>query len=548
MKKKKKGLIIFLVALVVVGGCGAFFIPKLFSKSEARGDRKFQMNSVELSKMDLTESVSATGTIESASTTTVSADVQNVTVKKVLVKVGDTVKKGQALVSFDKSELQEAVTEAKEDYSDTVSQNSTDLSQAYQQLSDARSTYASDKKRLEKVVKEAQAALKKAQKKAKATKKESSASSAVGAGSVGTGSGPDGTNPVGTGSGGTGSMGGSSAGTGSSGTSTVTITDNMTVSEAKAALKQAKENLASTNKQNLKSINSAKQAVSQAQTSNKKQLRQAKRSVQNAQKSLKSASLTATMDGTVTALGVSEGSAYNGGEAVEISDLSSFQVTTTVSEYDINKVKEGQRVVILTDATGDEELEGTISYVAMTMGSSTLSSGSSTASAGGGSGDMSMGGSSSSSSSGYEVTIKLNAGNDKIRSGMTAKCSIIINEAKDVYAVPYDAIHTNSNNEDVIYVKDSSGSMASGGSQKEIKVTKGMESDYYVEVSSSELSDGLSVIIPSDESTATGSSDSDNSGDGFGFMMGGGSFPGSGSGGFPGSGSGGPPSGGGPGN
>ena len=510
MKKKKKGLIIFLVALVVVGGCGAFFIPKFFKSSEARGERKFQMNTVELSKMDLTESVSATGTIESASTTTVSADVQNVTVKKVLVKVGDTVTKGQALVSFDKTDLQDAVTEAKEDYADTVSQNSTELSQAYQQLSDARSNYASDKERLEKVVKEAQAALKKAQKKAKATKKKSSASSAVGAGSVGTGS---------------------------SGTSTVTITDNMTVSEAKAALKQAKENLASTNKQNLKSINSAKQAVSQAQTSNKKQLRQAKRSVQNAQKTLKSASLTATMDGTVTALGVSDGDVYNGGEAVEISDLSSFQVTTTVSEYDINNVKEGQRVVILTDATGDEEIEGEITYVALTTGSTTLSGGStSTGSTGGG---MSMGSSSSSSSSGYEVVITLKEKNEKIRSGMTAKCSIIINEATDVFAVPYDAIHTNQSNENVIYVKDSS------GSQKEVVVTKGMESDYYVEVSSSELTEGMSVIIPSDEATATGSSDGEDSG--FGFMMGGGSFPGGGSdgppsGGFPGSGSDGPPS------
>ncbi|MEE3467247.1 MAG: efflux RND transporter periplasmic adaptor subunit [Eubacterium sp.] len=542
MKKKKKALIITLIVLVIAGGCGAFFVPKLFSKSEARSGRSFQTNTVSLSKMDLTESVSATGTIESAETTTVSADVQNVTVKKVLVEVGDTVKKGQSLVSFDKSDLQEAVTEAQEDYADTVSQNSTELSQAYQQLSDARSTYASDKKKLEQVVKEAKAALKKAQKRAKSTstKKKASASASVGssgstatASTTGTG---DGSVPnIGTGSG-TGT-----SGSGNAGTTSVTITDNMTVAEAKAALKQAKENLASTNKQNLKSINSAKQAVSQAQTSNKKQLRQAKRSMQDAKKTLKSASIKATMDGTVTALGVSEGSTYNGGDAVEISDLSSFQVTTTVTEYDINKVKVGQRVVILTDATGDEEIEGEISYVALTMGSTTLSSGS-TSAAGGSSSGMSMGGS-SSSSSGYEVVIKLKAGNDQIRSGMTAKCSIIINEASDVYAVPYDAIHTNSSNEDVIYVKDSS------GSQKEIKVTKGMESDYYVEVSSSELSDGLSVIIPSDESTATGSSDEDSSGDGFGFMMGGGSFPGGGSGGPPSdfSGSGGPSSGGFPG-
>jgi hypothetical protein len=196
------------------------------------------------------------------------------------------------------------------------------------------------------------------------------------------------------------------------------------------------------------------------------------------------------MDGTVTALGVSEGDKYNGTDAVQISDLSSLQVTTAVSAYDINKVKKGQKVVILTDATGEEEIEGEITYVALTMGDSNLSSGSTS---GAGSDGMSGGNSSSSSDDGYEVIITLKNNNNNIRSGMTAKCSIIINEATDVYAVPYDAIHTNSNNNDVIYVKDSS------GKQKEIEVTKGMESDYYVEISSSELSEGLEVIIPSDE-------------------------------------------------
>ena len=132
-----------------------------------------------------------------------------------------------------------------------------------------------------------------------------------------------------------------------------------------------------------------------------------------------------------------------------------------------------------------------------------------------------MGSSSSSSSSdGYEVVITLTGSNENIRSGMTAKCSIIINEARDVYAVPYDAVHTNSNNEDVIYVKDST------GARKEIVVTKGMESDYYVEVSASELTEGLDVIIPSDEVSASSSEDS-SSGD-FSFMMGGG-MPGGGS-------------------
>ncbi|MCM1441378.1 MAG: hypothetical protein NC131_19560, partial [Roseburia sp.] len=64
---------------------------------------------------------------------------------------------------------------------------------------------------------------------------------------------------------------------------------------------------------------------------------------------------------------------------------------------------------------------------------------------------------------------------------------------------PYDAIHTNTNGESVLYVQDFS------GTRSETAVTKGMESDYYVEVSGDGLSEGLRILIPTDET----SSDSD---------------------------------------
>ena len=533
MKKKRTGLIIFLVILLIAGiVAGIIFIPKLFGSSKSSGMKMPQINTVKLEKKDLTESVSATGTIESAKTTTVSADVQSITVKKVLVEVGDTVTEGQKLVTFDKSELKSALKDAEDSYNDTASSTSSEVSQAYRQLSEARSNYYTEKKKMEQNVKDAKAALDKAKKRAKKSSKASVASTGEGVPvdfNPGTGT----SGGSGTGSGNTGNIGGGTQ-TGTS-AQTVTISDNMTVAEAKAAYKQAKENLESVNKQNRQAITSAEQAVSQAQNSRKQQLRQAKKSVQDAEETLKSAAITATMDGTVTALGVEDGSTYNGGDAVEISDLTSFQVSTTVDEYDITKIEKGQRVVILTDATGDEEIEGEITFVALTAGSSTLSSGNGTNGANMNGAAM---GSSSSSSSGYEITISLNKTDLNIRSGMTAKCSIIIKEAADVFAVPYDAITTDDNGKSTITVLDSS------KQSKEIEVVKGMESDYYVEVSSSELSEDMSVIIPSD-TPSTDTSDSDSS-EGFGSFFGGGapggmsgppdgvSFPGGGSGSFPG--------------
>ncbi len=547
MFKRHAKIIIFLIILVILAVCGVIFIPKLFNKNNEGKAQSPQINTVALTKMDLTDSVSATGTIESASSTIVSADVQNVTVKKVLVEVGDTVTKGQELVTFDKTELKQAVEDAEQEYNDTVSQTSSELSQAYQQLSNARSNYASDKARLEKTVKEAQAALKKAKQREKKSAEKSSAASyadstadidtpPTNTGDFGSGNGGSGSGDGNSGGSGAGSNTGNSGGfSGTSQTSQVVISDNMTVAEAQAALKQAKENLANTNRQNLQSIKQAQQSVTQVQNSNKRTIRTAKESVQSAKDTLKSASMTATMDGTVTALGVEEGASYNGGSAVEISDLTQFQVVTTVDEYDITKIEKGQRVVILTDATGDTEIEGEITFVALTTGSTTLNSGSSSAGAsvGGGTTGGSMGGS-SSSSSGYEVKIALKETDAGIRSGMTAKCSIVINEASDVFAVPYDAIHTNDNNEDVIYVMDSSG-------RREVTVTKGMESDYYVEVSSDDLSDGMSVIIPSDATSGGSGGDSSGDFDGGSFGMFGGDFSGGPPSGFSG-GSGGPPS------
>lgn len=240
-------------------------------------------------------------------------------------------------------------------------------------------------------------------------------------------------------------------------------------------------------------------------------MREAEKQLKQAKEALEKCSVTAPMSGTITAIGAAEGDTYNGGDLIEISDCSDFQVTTTVDEYDISNVKEGQKVVILTDATGEDELEGKITYVAKTMGSNL--SGNSSNSAGAESSGAAMGNSGTSSSSGYEVRIKVKTKNEKLRVGMTAKCSIILEEVKDVFAVPYDAIHTNTNGDTVLYVMDDA------GMRSEILVSKGMESDYYVEVSGDELNENLQVIIPTDPTNSSKESSEGGSLDG---LMGGG--------------------------
>lgn len=464
--KRHKKLSIFLFVIIVLLIAAAIVFPRLFfgKKDMAQAAKE---TTVSLSKMDLTSSVSATGTIESANTTTVSADVTNVKVKNVNVAEGDTVKKGQTLVTFDESDLQDALAEAKENLSDAKTQASSELSSAKRKLSEAKSTYSSQNKKTKSAVASAKKEYeqaKKVYKNAKSVEEKQKAKEAL--------------------------------------------------EKAKTSYEQAVSERENTNKQNQSNIDSAKEAVTNAKTNNKKTIREAQKSVTEAQETLDGCAVTAPMSGTVTAVGVEKGDSYSGGEMFEISDCTDLQVTTTVSEYDINKVKKGQKVVILTDATDEEEIEGKITYVALTTGSSSLSSASSVT-GGNGTGASSMT-SSESSSDGYEVRIQISKENKNLRVGMTAKCSIILEEASDVYAVPYDAIHKNTNGDSVIYVKDSS-----TNTKKEITVTKGMESDYYVEVTGDGLSEGLMVILPSDSTSSKSTSDSEQSSDGFSDMMGG---------------------------
>ena len=115
-----------------------------------------------------------------------------------------------------------------------------------------------------------------------------------------------------------------------------------------------------------------------------------------------------------------------------------------------------------------------------------------------------------SSSDGYEVKIKVTSSDDRIKLGMTAKCSIVKKEASDVYAVPYDAVHK-ENGESYILVKD-------GDSTSKVTVTTGMETDYYIEVQGDDLQEGLQVVIPTDN--ASDSNKQNSTFGGFGGMGG----------------------------
>ena len=103
---------------------------------------------------------------------------------------------------------------------------------------------------------------------------------------------------------------------------------------------------------------------------------------------------------------------------------------------------------------------------------------------------------------------------------MTAKLSIIISSKENVLTVPYAAVQTAEDGSFYVEVVDeNAGADAVGSGQpggapggggnaampsslptRRIPVTKGIESDYYVEISGEGIEEGLEVIVPADDS------------------------------------------------
>lgn len=209
----------------------------------------------------------------------------------------------------------------------------------------------------------------------------------------------------------------------------------------------------------------------------------------NKQKDLANCTIVAPVDGTITSVSATVGSASNGA-LFKIENLDDLIVDVSVDEVDVPKIKVGQKAKITTDATGKDEFAGeVISIDPISSNSST-----STSSTGSSSSNSSGGGNNNSSSNNTNVTftakIKIDSANGNIKVGMNAIVNIILDEKDDIYTVPYSAV-VNKNNKSSIYVAEQQNGQYV---VKEIPVTKGMESDVNVEIQGEDLNDGLIVL------------------------------------------------------
>lgn len=281
------------------------------------------------------------------------------------------------------------------------------------------------------------------------------------------------------------------------------------VESAKDTLKRAQENYTDTIRQDINSIKDADDSLENIRADELTADVDLEKSIREKKEQIAAATVVAPFSGTVTLINYSVGDSYKGDTIIKLEDASSFIIETSVDEYDISRMEVGQRVIFKTNATGTEELSGVVSQVAPRA----------TAAASTG-----QGSSGSSQSSSYKIVIDVTSTDEKLRMDMTAKINIVVEEALGVFAVPTDAIYMDEMGRNYIRVEDNS--LPAGAAdvldgdagnilptlqienqeevaEKIIYVETGMESNYYTEVKSSELKEGMIVIISNDESAAT---------------------------------------------
>ena len=545
--KRHKGITAFICIVVIGSVVGVVVLGNRPKIPKAAAGMAFE--TMTLTKRDISNSISVTGTIASAESRTLTSTLSNIDVKTMNIAVGDKVQAGDVLVVFDDSDLEESLSDAKTSLSVSQAQTANSVesaqrsyteaeetaqiqaSRAAESVSGAYSTYtkavsteASKKLAYQQAV-DGEEVLKKeaASLEAKVTKLEKEAAALE-------------TQLK---------EAGESKQAGIQSKLTKKQAELVTAQkeyEAKSAeykaaqqetatAKQAYEQAALDLENSYSSYTKSVQEQEDTARNNESNLANQSSNLENTkltatngskneedqvetiQDQIEDCTVTAPISGVVTSLSVSADETFAGGEMLVIQDNSNFVVKADVDEYDIADIEKGMSVVVKTDATGDEELEGEIIYVAPTPTTSNTSESSNSMAA------------SSSSSSTYEVQISIKTANERLRIGMSAKASILTDSRKDVFAVPYDAIETNEAGESVIYVVDAKGErpqqfkddeMSGLGNnadisdtmqnKKAIVVEVGLESDYYTEISGDELEEGMLVIIEGSQK----SSDSQN--------------------------------------
>ncbi|WP_315110262.1 biotin/lipoyl-binding protein [Clostridium intestinale] len=377
----KKKVIAIIIAVVVVGG--VFGLNRI-NKARNQGSA---VKTSEVTQGDLQVYLSSTALVKSQEVKDYYGAQAKVT--KVNVKVGDTVKKGDVLVTYDQQDLNTQVKQAEIQYNNALLQKQ-DLVNQNNDIKNKIAEY-------DKNIKEINAKIEKIK-----------------------------DDPF-------------------------EIDSLQVLNQDKANQEQKKAALAPISDTKLQqadnSINSAKLTLDNANSNLSKGV----------------SSITADIDGVVTAVNVAEGAIGNIQQAaVTVQNVANLKVTLSLSRYDAAKVTIGQNAVIKNNG---KEYKGKVSYISPTAEVAKTST----------SGEANL-----------SVDINITDVNPELKIGFEADVDILLNEAKNVIKVPTESLKTDKTGKSVIYIVEDNKAV-------EKEVTKGIQSDTEVQVEG--VTTGAKVIL-----------------------------------------------------
>lgn len=210
------------------------------------------------------------------------------------------------------------------------------------------------------------------------------------------------------------------------------------------------------------SIDSAKIAADQTIT---------EMTMEDAQENIDKCTITATMEGTITAVYVTEDEASSIGSLLFIiEDLSDLEIVTTVKEYDIASLAVSMPAQIKTDATGDMVYEGSVKEIGITAKKDTI------------------GNTINSTNAEFEVKLAVDPGDGKLMAGMNGRATITINSTDGVLAVNYSSVGYDDDGSAYVMVAKTNDKNITV--PQKVYVTLGVETDFEVEIISDELQEG----------------------------------------------------------
>ena len=511
-KKKKVWLIVLIIAAIVIVLIGSA-VKNMTSQIETAANM-VEVEPVE--KRDLSDSVSLKGTIAGQSKTNVMS-LAAAEITAVNVQVGDIVKEGDPLVTLDQNDIEKQIAELKTNISNANAIAANDAAQKQESLNEAKQDQATTLAKATDSVNKAQASYDELVKKrddcqTKLNNKKNELNTAGNARDTAK-------NELDTAK-------KSYQDAQAEASADPTNADLLKKANDASSVYEQKQELYTslcTNYETIngdikslqaeldaypdqlksaeEAVNTAKSSYSDAETSTNRSVSTAQNTVdmqkyqtsttrdlkdqlEQLQKQLADCTLSAPIGGVVTAVNVSVGDKNTAGTTmITIEDTSSLKVIVNVEEADILKIQEGMPATVSTDATGDEEIKGTVTRVVRVKNQSTNTNGTDT-----------------NTSSGYSAEITID--NTELRVGMSAKAKIVIKDRGTQLAVPYDLIRQDDNGDSYVLVAEANEDGTATAVRKNIKV--GEEVDYYTEVTGGDLKEGDQLIYDNTFSVTEG--------------------------------------------